>query len=442
MDQLIGQGGILWEAHPPMGLVLLSSVPSGSAQVVGLRHQLQAMLACPPLPKLAPGVITLQHSCAPGPYHGQFVYIGFGQSDPQGRPSPFANPFEFTCPLASRIAAFEDFMDARADLSWFLRPLCGKTLVCDCDHAHLCHGTSLIKYVHRCFALENAGPSLGVSSCAVESEEADDSGDERPSNQGVFKPEDWHSIDETLRGRPDVRAERPKWPKTWSLLVACVRAAQVLLFWEIFSGTAGLTKAFQDQGWQCAPPLDIIFNEAYNLMDPGFVCVVLGLIFERRFKLIHLGPPCSSFSMAVNRFTMHAMRSWDQPDGFECLTQVQRDKVTLGNALARVAIFIATAQIQVGMFFCLEQPESSLMWRFTPMQEFMDEKQVFFYTFHACAFGAPWKKPTAILTNFMDLAALQLYCVCVSVRTRCLQAKPQTAAIGRQWHPHIGHSLL
>ena len=64
---------------------------------------------------------------------------------------------------------------------------------------------------------------------------------------------------------------------------------KVLLFWEIFSGTAGLTKAFQSQGWQCAPPLDIMFDEAYNLMDPGFVCVVLGLVLERRFKLIHLG---------------------------------------------------------------------------------------------------------------------------------------------------------
>lgn len=56
--------------------------------------------------------------------------------------------------------------------------------------------------------------------------------------------------------------------------------------------------------------------------------------------------------MAVNRFPMHAMRSSDQPDGFESPTQMQRDKVTLGNAPARVAIVIAIAQMQIGMYFC------------------------------------------------------------------------------------------
>ena len=99
----------MWEAHPELGLVMLSSVPSGDAQVVVLRHQLQALLACPPLPRVAPGAIALQHSSASGPYHGNFVYIGFGHTDPQGRPAPFANPFEFISPLVLRLTQFEDF---------------------------------------------------------------------------------------------------------------------------------------------------------------------------------------------------------------------------------------------------------------------------------------------------------------------------------------------
>lgn len=335
-----------------MGLVLLSSVPFGAARVVELRHQMQALPGCPPLPRFAPGAIPLQHSSAPGPYRGQFVYIGFGHTDPQGRPSPFANPFEFTAPLDSRIALFEEFLDARADLSWFLRPLCGKVMVCDCDHAHHCHGESLVKYVHKCFTKETGGVSAtGMPTCDVESAEADDSGDERPQEEGTFNPEDWHSIDETLRGRPKVRAERPTWHKAWSLLVACICAARVLLFWVIFSGTASPTNAFQAGGWVCAPPLDIMFYKAYNLMVPGFDCVVLGLILERRFKFIRVGSPCSSFSMAVYRFAMHAMRSWDQPGGLEKLTQIQRDKVTLGNSLARGAIFARLRRCRLVCFF-------------------------------------------------------------------------------------------
>lgn len=170
-----------------------------------------------------------------------------------------------------RLAQFEDLFDARADLSWFLRPLCGKTLICDCDHPHACPGSSLVKYVHKCFALASAGPISGSSGSAVASD-ADDWGDEQPLLESSFRLDDRHAIDETLRGRPQVHAERPQWPKAWSLLVACIRAAQVLLFWEMFSGTAGLTKAFQSQGWECAPPVDIMFDDAYNLMDPGF-CV-------------------------------------------------------------------------------------------------------------------------------------------------------------------------
>ena len=171
----------------------------------------------------------------------------------------------------------------------------------------MCHGDTSVKYVRKCFSSGGVGPGSDLSRSAIESVEADDPGDDRPRAVGAFNSEDWHSVDETLRGRPQIRAERPEWPKAWSLLVACVCAAQVLFFWEIFSGIAGLTEAFQGQGWHCAPPLDIMFDEAYNLMDPGFVCVVPGLVLDRRFKLIHLGPPCSSFSMAVNRFAMHAI---------------------------------------------------------------------------------------------------------------------------------------
>lgn len=88
------------------------------------------------------------------------------------------------------------------------------------------------------------------------------------------------------------------------------------------------------------PPIDIMFDESFSLMDSAFVCLAVGLVLEGRFRLVRVGPPCSSFSMAVNRFKMHAMRPWAIPDGFDKLTPVQLDKVKLGRARARVAGFV------------------------------------------------------------------------------------------------------
>ena len=47
----------------------------------------------------------------------------------------------------------------------------------------------------------------------------------------------------------------------------------------------------------------------FDLLNPMFMAIVPGLVLEGRFAVIHLGPPCSSFSMAVNRLKSYAMRS-------------------------------------------------------------------------------------------------------------------------------------
>ena len=46
------------------------------------------------------------------------------------------------------------------------------------------------------------------------------------------------------------------------------------------------------------------------------------------------------------------------------------------------------------------------------MAEFIAAKRVFLFTFRACAFGAPWKKPTTILKTMLALSSIQRYCFC------------------------------
>ena len=102
MDFLAGESGVLWDTKPEMGLVLLSSVPSGSVEVVDLRNRIRALISSPALPFIFPGAVTLRHPAALGPCHGQSVYIGMGFSDPRGAhhrsPIP-SNSFILTLPL-------------------------------------------------------------------------------------------------------------------------------------------------------------------------------------------------------------------------------------------------------------------------------------------------------------------------------------------------------
>ena len=50
------------------------------------------------------------------------------------------------------------------------------------------------------------------------------------------------------------------------------------------------------------PPVDVDIHAAFDLTNVNFVTIVLGIILEGRVTLLHIAPPCSSYSMAFNRF--------------------------------------------------------------------------------------------------------------------------------------------
>jgi hypothetical protein len=87
---------------------------------------------------------------------------------------------------------------------------------------------------------------------------------------------------------------RPKpvpWPDEWGVMVEDIRAAGVGLFWELFSGSGELTKSFCEAGWTCGPPLDAALCSSFNLLNPLFLSVCVGVILEGRILLVSLDPP-------------------------------------------------------------------------------------------------------------------------------------------------------
>ena len=171
----------------------------------------------------------------------------------------------------------------------------------------------------------------------------------------------------------------------------------------MFAGKAGLTREFLRQGWPCGPPVDIVYNPDFDLLNPFFLAIVLGLIFERLIRVLHLGPPCSSFSMACNRFKRYAMRSSREPGGFKNLPPHRAQKVRLGNALADIAARLADAQEKAGHFWILEQPATSIMWLYGEVAGLISRITTFVATVDVCMFGAPWRKPTSLAANFCGI---------------------------------------
>jgi len=199
--------------------------------------------------------------------------------------------------------------------------------------------------------------------CPYESEnhsfyEYDDSHDE-VKYQGNLT-----SFDETLIGQHIPHTVQS--PDEWRTLVDDMRASPWKVFWELFSGTARATQGFQEAGWCVGGPVDVADNPAFNLLNPAFIALIIALLWEGLIAVLWLGPPCSSFSMAVNRFWKHAMRDQWSPGGFSWLSGIKLEKVLLGNALATIACRLFNIAVLAGSRVILEQPTTSLMWLFQP----------------------------------------------------------------------------
>ena len=70
-------------------------------------------------------------------------------------------------------------------------------------------------------------------------------------------------------------------PGKWSELTELIRSSPGKVCWELFAGTAGLSLAFANEGWKTAPPIDIVMEPDFDLLNPLFLVLVLGIILER-----------------------------------------------------------------------------------------------------------------------------------------------------------------
>ena len=351
MNKLLGSESILWYWHTEIAFVLWMSMPSGCpvvrlhgnalASMLGLSSPsfcVSASLHCRPLSSFSP------------PLPIGSAYVGAGCKSFPIKPSVWLNPCDFIACNGSPLDAYYEIALLRPDLQHWLAALASvQVLVCDCPSEDCsCHARVLLRLLHMFGApSQSAKTSCGDDEMLCpecEPEEADD--DILIGSTSVS------DINETIRGSLESSVSRGVgYPESWQKLIFRVRSAPQRIFWELFAGCAILTSMFLEQGWCCGPPIDVMADATYNLLDAFFVSVVIGLILEGRVMLLHLGPPCSSFSWAVNRWPRYAMRSLEFPEGFLNLPRHRVEKVRLGNALALVSVKLCIAQ--ECLMFCL-----------------------------------------------------------------------------------------
>ena len=420
-DAILGDSSPLWEMDPEVARVLFCSWVSGSEQVVIARSSIQESMldngCCQQPVELVPStVVHIDSQSACPPLSSNEVYVGSGVPGCQYFvPSIWSNPFDSFDLVSTdgEIVSFQDYVESRVDWESWLSPLVGKTLVCSCDKGQgECHAEVLLAGVSVLLQnkLEEEKEEEEEEMPALLDEDVSDEEDEQETDHKVVDKRTLWAANETMGKRTSKVDAKPSWPASWHWLVAQIRAATTLIFWEIFAGCAELTKQFAASGWETGPPVDFLWDPSWDVFHPEFLALLLGILFERRVRILHLGTPCSSFSMAFNRFPSHAIRDAAHPEGFPNLGEKQREMVETGNMLVYVGIALLKAQQKLGMIWTWEQPASSLQLLFPALVEVFSEFAVAYALSHICAYGAPWIKPTMVVSNSKAIMGLSGRC--------------------------------
>lgn len=183
---------------------------------------------------------------------------------------------------------------------------------------------------------------------------------------------------------------------------------------EVFAGEAGLSQAVSARGMQILPPIEIVINnfvkEKVDILDPAVFQHLRLLIQEGIVIFIHFGTPCSSFSIARKHDGgPPPLRDRQQVWGRPGLSRHDREKLLLGNTFMALTAALATLCYDRGILWSIENPASSFLWRMPPVQALAALPGVKQFLLDMCRFGAPHKKPTALLSS-ADLSPLALEC--------------------------------
>ena len=174
---------------------------------------------------------------------------------------------------------------------------------------------------------------------------------------------------------------------------------------ELFSGSGRLAAALQKLGWDTRE-YDLSLSAEHDLMKTSLQRKIISSIECGEIDFVHLGPPCSSFSVARTP----PVRNRQFPYGVPVLSEKDREKLRVGNALALFSLRVMKTCLKLEVPCSLEQPATSWMLRLPPFERAARQLPMSQCVVDYCAYGMPWRKRTAIWSVHLDLSPMARRC--------------------------------
>lgn len=183
---------------------------------------------------------------------------------------------------------------------------------------------------------------------------------------------------------------------------------------ELFSGSGHMSQALRSQlknVW-CVE-VDIALGPQFDLSVRRHQQEIIKLLFSKRIVYVWLGTPCNSWSRA---------RRWDGKGpgplrndheyiyGLPGLSQVDADKVRLGNNLMRFSAKVFRICLDLGIPVALENPYTSRLWLAPPIKHLLQHKLTDFCYTDFCQDNTAWRKRTGILFAHVSLRSAFKQC--------------------------------
>ena len=168
------------------------------------------------------------------------------------------------------------------------------------------------------------------------------------------------------------------------------------------------------KGGLILPPIEITPNEfvkiAVDVCDVDVICHLHKLVEAGKILAVHMGTPCSSFSLArKDDGGPPPLRDAQNLTGKPGLNPADQEKVDLGNFFAEISYVLAQLCLRHGVHWSIENPAGSYLWKLPGMTALCKFDTVARFELDMCRFGSPHMKPTAILSS-QDLHSLALRC--------------------------------
>ena len=188
------------------------------------------------------------------------------------------------------------------------------------------------------------------------------------------------------------------------------RGSLPLVAIEVFSGTGSLARALRTLGFLVLE-VDVKHGQCGDVLCPAVKRALFKLLQLNVVSAVHVGVPYSSFSGARNRVNGPKFsRSIDEIRGAPNLSILDQKKVDVGNALASFSAHFARTCLYKKIPFTLENPYSSLLWKFPDVYRLLlDDRMKFDFT-DFCMDGKLWRKRTGILSYLVDISSICSKC--------------------------------